>query len=426
MNTILENKKMSTLQYVIMVLCFMANMCDGMDVMIVSYAAKAISADWNVPPKEFGIVFSAGLVSMAIGAIFLAPLADKIGRKKTVIISLITMGISSIATGFAPSLPFLVVARLVTGLGVGCLLACISALASEYSSKKMKTFWVSFVMAGYPAGAILSGFVANHLISTYGWHSLFIFAGVVTLLMIPLIVLFLRESLDFLVKKQPEFALNKINKILTAIDAEPISVLPPKAIPSTKSSVSGLFSKELKTSTLTLWFAFFLSFGSFYFLTSWIPKLASDFGMSDSLAIYAGLIFNVGSLMGIVFQGYLSTRFDIRKVIAVFLVMTFLLMITFNYVHGSMAMLILFGCIGFTIQGGFIGFYAVGASLYDTVIRSTGIGWAIGMGRFGAILGPLLGGFLISNHIPTHINFIIFAIPCLIAGIITLFIRLKK
>jgi MFS family permease len=165
-----------------------------------------------------------------------------------------------------------------------------------------------------------------------------------------------------------------------------------------------------------------MAFASLYFLTTWIPKLASATGLSVELAIYAGTIFNLGAFLGIISQGYLSSKFGLKKTICGFLITTAFLMLIFGFFSGSVMTLILFGLIGFGIQGGFVGLYSVAARIYPTEIRNTGVGWAVGAGRIGAIVGPLLGGLLIGLGLSMSINFIVFAIPTLIGGIITLYI----
>ncbi|WP_443946007.1 MFS transporter [Pedobacter sp. AW1-32] len=389
--------RMSALQYGIIFLCFVMNMCDGMDVMAVSYTAKEISTEWGVSPKTFGLVFSAGLIGMGLGALILAPLADRAGRKALILISLSMMGITSLLTSLVDSMAILIAARVLTGLGLGCLLACINVLAAEYSSAKNRNFWVSFVGSGYPAGAMLSGFFADYVIIEYGWRAFYVVVGVLTLLVVPLVMIFIRESFDFLLKKQPKNALERLNKIYRSMHVEELKALPPQNKVKSKSSILNLFSKGLKRSTIIMWAAFFCCFGSFYFLTSWIPKLASDFGFSDVLAIYAGLIFSLGSMLGVLSQGYLSTKLGIKGVIGFYLIVGGVLMSLFGLFTNQVLLLCLFACIGFGIQGGLIGLYAISVNVYPPTIRSTGIGWAIGMGRFGAILGPIAGGIFISH-----------------------------
>jgi len=224
-------------------------------------------------------------------------------------------------------------------------------------------------------------------------------------------------------KAQPKNTLQKANKILAAMKLELLKELPAKEIKKAKTTVVTLFAGSIKNSTILLWAAFLLCFAALYFLTSWIPKLASNAGLSASLSIYAGIFFNLGAFIGIITQGYLSAKFGLRKVICYFLAGTAILMALFGFFTGPFMTLILFCLIGFGIQGGFIGLYAVAARIYPTEIRSTGIGWAIGFGRLGAILGPFIGGLLISSGVSLHFNFISFAIPVAVAGIVTLFIK---
>jgi MFS transporter, AAHS family, 4-hydroxybenzoate transporter len=418
----LYKTKMTKVHYSILAICFLMNMCDGMDVMVISYTANSIIKEWHVAPENFGFVFSAGLIGMAAGAMFLASLADIFGRKPLIIISACCMGAGIFFTGYINSLEQLIAFRFISGLFIGCMLACSSAMAAEYATEKTKNFWISVVMSGYPVGAVLSGLAANNLIANYGWRAMYFFAGIATLLTIPFVFFLLKESLEFLFKKQPANALQKANGILAAMKLVPVTVLPEKEINTNKTAVTSLFSSDKKRVTLILWSAFFLSFAALYFLTSWIPKLASIAGLSDKLSIYSGIFFNLGAFIGIITQGYLSAKFGLRKVICWFLLSTALLMMLFGAFTGSF-LLILFCLIGFGIQGGFIGLYAVAARIYPTEIRSTGIGWAIGFGRLGAILGPFIGGFLISSGTSLSLSFIAFAILVIVAGIITLFIK---
>jgi MFS transporter, AAHS family, 4-hydroxybenzoate transporter len=183
---------------------------------------------------------------------------------------------------------------------------------------------------------------------------------------------------------------------------------------------------ERKMSTLQLWLALFLAFASLYFLTTWIPKLASSAGLSMELAIYAGTVFNLGAFFGIMTQGYLASQFGSRRTIFGFLAGTAILMAIFGYFTGSALVLVLFGLIGFGVQGGFVGLYSVAARFYPTEIRSTGVGFAMSAGRIGGIVGPLVGGYLIASGLSMTANFMVFAVPTLLAGIATFMIKSYK
>ena len=414
--------KMTRVQYLSIAICFLMNILDGMDVLVVSYCAPAIAQDLSLGPKTLGVVFSAGLIGMAIGAIFLAPFADKFGRKKLILISAFIMGLSVLLTAFSENIFQLIFMRLLSGLGIGCMLATTATLTSENVLNNSKDFWVSLVISGYPVGAVLSGYIAAAVIPLYGWESMFILSGLITILTIPLTYFFLTESPQFYLKKQPKGALKKANKILVKMNFEALESLPKINLSViNKSQVSQLFTKKYKISTLQLWAALFFAFGCLYFLISWIPKLATDAGLSIELAIYAGSIFNVGAFFGIVLQGYFSSKIGLKKTISIFLLLTFLLMASFKIFIGTDILLLIYFLLGFSLQGGFVGLYAVAARLYPTEFKTTGVGWAIGMGRIGGILAPLIGGLFISIGLSLSANFFIFSIPALLASILTYF-----
>ena len=419
--------KMTQVQYFSIAICFLMSVLDGMDVLVVSYCAPAIAEDLNLGPKTLGFVFSAGLIGMAIGAIFLAPFADRFGRKKLILASAFIMGLSVLLTAYSENISQLILMRLVSGLGIGCMLATTATLTSENVLNNSKDFWVSLVISGYPVGAVVSGYVAAAIIPSYGWESMFVLAGLTTLLTIPLIFFFLSESPQFYLKKQPKDALAKANKILIKMNFKPLDSLPKIGLKANnKPLVSQLFSEKYQTSTLQLWAALFFAFGCLYFLISWIPKLATDAGLSIELAIYAGTIFNVGAFFGIVLQGYFSSKIGLKKTISFFLLLTFLLMASFKLFVGTDILLLVYFLLGFSLQGGFVGLYAVAARLNPTEFKTTGVGWAIGMGRVGGILAPLIGGFLISIGLSLSANFFIFSIPALIASVLTYYMSSKE
>ena len=421
-------ERLAGLRLSTILVCFLMNMLDGMDVLVISYTAPAIAREWAqsgvpVSPTDLGLVFSVGLLGMAVGAMLLAPQADVIGRRRMILLSAALMGSCVLATVYVSSVPMLVVARFVSGLGIGSMLAGTATLTAEYAPVRTKDFWVSFVLSGYPIGAVLSGIVAARIIPDYGWRAMFSTAGIATLLTLPIIYFFLAESLDFSLKAQPKGALEQANKLLRKMSREPLLALPPVQTTVAKAAVTELFVDNRRTATLLLWTALFLSFATLYFLTMWIPKLATNAGLAMNLAIYAGTVFNFGAFFGIITQGYLSARLGLQRVICGFLIVTALLMVVFGFVSGSVWVLVLFGLIGFGIQGGFVGMYSLAAKLYPTRVRATGVGWAVGAGRIGAVVGPLVGGLLIGAGWSMSANFAAFAIPALIGGLITVLIR---
>jgi len=386
---------MSTKNYVAIFICFVMNMLDGMDVLIISYAAPAIAKAWSISPANLGIVFSSGLVGMTIGAIFLAPFADRIGRKPTMLIAGFLMASCIYLTSMAADTTMLMIFRFISGLGIGAMMATTAALTAENSPASTRNFWVSTVVAGYPVGAVLSGLVAASVIKTQGWEHLFELAGYATVMALPLVGLFIQES--FTLSKQSEET--------------------PK--------VQVLVKEPFRIATFQLWTALFLAFATLYFMLNWIPKLATNAGLSMSAAIYAGTVFNLGAIVGIPIQGYCSSRFGLKKTIGIILVFTAVTMLSFGFFVQSSYVLLIFFLMGFGVQGGFVGLYAVAASMYPTYIRTTGVGWAIGAGRIGGIIGPIVGGLLVAWGLDMTQSFWVFAIPAALAGLMTFNISSK-
>lgn len=420
---LIDSRPMTRLQYMVIALCFLVNVVDGMDVLVISYAARALATEWAISAEALGIVFSAGLFGMTTGAVLLAPLADYFGRRSLILFCLVLMSTGILLTAHAENITQLTVLRFVTGLGIGAMLASAATMTAEYAPDRRKNFLISAVLVGYPVGAMLSGVVAASIIPQFGWRTMFTVAGVATALAFPLVYLFLPESLNFLVKVRRTNALEKINRILRSMRYAELSVLPPAAVPAGRSKVSSLFAAGKCAPTLWLWLAFFMSFATLYFLLSWIPLLAATTGLSPSLAIYAGAVFNFGAVFGILLQGYSSQILGLRRAISVFLVGAAGLMSIFGFISGSVAVLVLFGLIGFAVQGGFTGLYSVAARLYPTEVRTTGVGWAIGAGRTGAVVGPALGGVFIGVGLSMSANFLIFAVPLVVAALATASIR---
>ncbi|MEM8981798.1 MAG: MFS transporter [Pseudomonadota bacterium] len=426
---LLDESKLSATQVLVLAVCFFLNMLDGMDVLAISFAAPAISDAWSISPESLGVVFSAALVGMTVGAVFLSPYSDVIGRRKVVLASLVMIALGMLATSRATSITELVVLRFAAGLGIGSMLASMTSLVSEYAPDRLRNVFVLILHAGYPIGAMLAGFVAAEILPAYGWQSLFVFAGCATLLALPVVFFLLPESLEFLSKRQPKDSLAKINRVLTKMGHVRLSELPEKtgSDSSRTTSVRTLFNDHLRVRTVRLWLSFFMSFATLYFLLSWVVKLAIDSGLPLTSAIYAGVCLNLGAFFGSLGLGALSNRFGLMRVIATFFVFGGLFIVVYGSADvGVLWKLILVFILMFFVQGAFTGLYAVAARLYDTEIRTTGVGWAIGAGRLGAIFGPITAGVILGAGITISWTFAVFALPMLLAAFIVLQIRLAE
>ncbi len=424
--TYLDHRPMTLLQLVTIAICFLMNMFDGMDVLIISYTAPTIAKMWTVGPEALGGVFSAGLVGMTIGALFLTPLADTYGRKKIMLISGMIMSMGIFITSYAHNLSELIFMRFVSGAGIGSMLASTAVVAAEYTPQKTKDWWVALVVSGYPVGAVLSGLVSAQIVPSSGWQTMFKIAGITTCISIPLIYFLMNESIDYYLKSQPPGALKNINEILIKLNMPTIESLPKVENSQSTMPISKLIEGDYRKHSIQLWISLFLAFATLYFLTNWIPKLAANTGVSTKAAIYAGTLFNVGAIIGIWVQGYFSSRYSLKRTIGVLLLFTGVLMITFRLYLGSNFVLFIYSMLGFGIQGGFVGMYTIAARMYPTEFRSTGVGWSIGIGRLGGIVGPLIGGILIGMGLSMVQSFLVFSIPTILGGILTMMITSNK
>jgi len=425
LRSLVDDHSMSAMQVLVVMICFILNMLDGMDVVLMSYAAPVLAEDWSVPAAALGAVFSAALVGMTIGCFAIAPYADVIGRRKMIMLAVFVISTGMLIAGLCQSVIQLAAARVYTGLGVGAILASMAAMTSEFSSDKRRNLCVAFLQAGYPLGAVLTGFASAWIMPDHGWRPMFIGAAVITGLMLPMVYLFLPESLEFLAKKQPRGALGDLNKTLARMGAGHIQNLPPQPDDAhARTSVKALFQGPRGFSTIMLWTGVFFGFFTLYFVISWIPKIAVDAGLPLDKGIYAGTAYNIGSFVGSIFLGWISVRFGLQRMIFVFFLIAALMLIIFGSVSMGVFFILLSAfIIGISLNGGFNGFWPTAARLYPTEIRATGVGWAVGAGRAGAVMGPLVGGYLLGSGAGLAVTFVVFAIPLVLAGIAALMIR---
>lgn len=422
---IIDNGKVSGQQLLVVATCMFFNMLDGFDITAMAVVATAVSTELQLTPDRLGWIFSFALLGMMAGAMFLAPVSDIIGRRKVIIFSVVLVGVTILMTANASTLWEFMVLRFISGLGAGALLACQTTLVAEYSPEKYRALSVSAVVSGYPLGAMFTSVAAGIILPEYGWRGMFLFGGGITVLMGLAAWKLIPESLKYLFERRPQNALQRVNKILRKLKKDTLTKLPTIAAHEQESkagfvaTMTKLVSKQHIRISVTLWMTFFLCFATLYFLMSWIPKLMEDSGYSPTIGHRAFFLFNLGGVIGIYLLGVLSTRWKLTNLVFILLFMSALGMVAFALAPKQLNILyiIIFG-IGLLQQGGFTGLYSAAAKAYPTEIRSTGIGWAIGLGRSGAVAGPAIAGYLIAAGLDMSANFFIFAIPMAIGGII--------
>ncbi len=429
---VIDNGSVSIQQLLVIGLCLLFNMLDGFDITAMAVVAGSVSEELLLSPDRLGWIFSFALAGMVAGAMLLAPVSDLIGRRKVIIISLFLVSASILLTATATTLGEFIVLRFISGIGAGAMLACQATLAAEFSPEKYRVLSVAAVTSGYPLGAMMTSVIAGLIMPDHGWRGMFWFGGVATLAMVAVAWLFVPESLKYLFERRPADALARVNHILTKLGKSRLSEMP-RVVTSKKNgsrnlarNVADLLAKKYIAATLTLWTVFFLCFSTLYFLMSWIPKLMEDSGYDQAVGHKAFFLFNLGGVIGIYLLGWLSTRWKLSNLVFVLLMSSAVGMVIFAAAPNQLDLLLfLIFAIGILQQGGFTGLYGAAAKVYPTEIRSTGIGWAVGLGRFGAVAGPAVAGYLIAAGFDMSANFYFFAVPMAVGGIIAYRLNLR-
>jgi benzoate transport len=368
---------------------------DGFDVLAISFASPGIAHEWGINRAALGVVLSMELLGMGIGSILLGGIADLFGRRYTVLGCPLVMTIGMAMATTAHSVIDLSAWRLVTGLGIGGMLASLNAIASEFASARRRDLCVSLMAIGYPLGAIIGGSIAAVLLSRSNWRAVFEFGALVSGLFLPIIFWWVPESVLWLCQRQPARALERVNRSLAKLGRAPVDTLPPPPpVPQHRGS-AGIFGPALLVTTLLVTLAYALHVTTFYFILKWIPKIVVDMGFTASMAAGALVWTNVGGASGAAVLGLLTQRVGLKALTITWLLASTVMVAAFGHSQASLWQLKLICALaGFCTNGGIVGLYVILARAYPTDARAAGTGFAIGVGRAGAVLAPITAGFL--------------------------------
>ncbi len=410
----------------ILVLCCAAMVIEGYDAQVTAYAAPAIIRDWHIGKAYFASVLTAALFGYMIGATLLSGLGDKIGRKRVLVLGNIFFGVVTLASAFAATIPVLVVLRFAAGLGLGCSIPSAMALGVDYAPEQRRAFRVSILFVGYTLGAAAGGFLTAALIVNFGWQSAFYFGGFSSLALGLAAHFFMPESARFLALKGGRD--RQIASIMKKLRPD-LGIGPQTRFTAAEGAVHpGLPVKQLFTEgralvTLLLWLSFVLSLMGHHFLTSWLPTVLDGNGVPIAHAVIAGALIQGGGAAGSLIVGRLLDRIGIGVI-----GLAFVLAIPFVILIGKAGLTEyeLMGAVfltGVFLLGGQVGLNALAGTIYPAFIRSTGAGWALGIGRIGSILGPAIGGVLIASGLSTPALFFCAAIPAAACAITVFVLR---
>ena len=421
---ILDDVPMTRLQIAAVVLCVALNAIDGFDVLAISFAAPGIAAEWGISRGALGIVLAMELIGMAAGSVVLGSIADNLGRRPIILGCLVVMASGMYLASQATSVNALLATRFVTGVGIGGMLATTNAMVAEYSNARHRNFNVVLMATGYPVGIIIGGSLATILLAHFDWRAVFILGAAMTGVLLPAIWFLMPESISYLAQKKRPDALAQINRILTRMGHAVLEQLPASEEKST--GWRDLFSPQLARTTILLTTAYLAHIITFYFILKWIPNIVVD--MEYSPASAGGILVwaNVGGAVGSVLLGGLTHYFRLRSLIINALIGSIVMINVFGMGQVNLTSLaIVAGITGFFTNSAVVGLYAMLAQSYPTHLRAGGTGFVIGMGRAGAVLGPIIAGFLFEGEFSlTAVSFVM-ALGSLVAIFALMFLKEK-
>lgn len=392
---------MTSYQWLIIGVVTFLNALDGYDVLAISFTASPITENFDLSGTFLGLVMSSALAGMAIGALTLGPIADRIGRRPLTILALIVNGSGLFLTATAQTAVEVGIWRFVTGLGVGGILVGTNVLAAEFASRRRRGLAISIYAAGFGLGGAGGGSVMIWLIEAFGWRSVYIFGGIMTVVSILLVLAILPESPQFLYQRQPKNARQRLQTIARQLRHPGDITLPDLTRPEQAedhqdvSNFRRLLTPEYRRITLVVWVGFFTVMFGFYFVSSWTPVLMNVSGLSEFLAMFVTVILTLGGAIGCVVFGVFTARWSTRLVLTWFTLLAGLLMALFVFTASWVPLVITTGIlVGFFANGCIAGLYTLTPQSYPTTVRSTSVGVGIGLGRIGAIIAPTITGSL--------------------------------
>ena len=415
-NAVIDQAKFTPFHWSILLWCLLIIIFDGYDLVIYGVVLPLLMQEWSLTSVQAGMLASTALCGMMFGAMLFGALADKIGRKNVILICVTFFSGFTFLGAFASN-PFeFGILRFLAGLGIGGVMPNLVALTSEYAPKRIRSTLVGTMFSGYAIGGILSALIGSYLVESQGWQIMFLIAGV-PLILLPVIWKFLPESLTFLVKTGKTDQAHRIIQKISPEQSIGINtrlVLNEDHVPA-GSSVKGLFQQGRAFNTLMFWVLFFMCLLMVYALSSWLPKLMLAAGYSLGKSILFLFALNVGAMIGSIGGGILSDKFHLKPVIMGMLMAGVVALIGLGFNSPAYVLYGLVTIAGAATIGTSILLYSYVAQYYPLSVRSTGIGCASGVGRIGAIVGPILTGLLLTLNLPHTMNFVMISVPAMLA-----------
>ena len=425
-NRVIDEAKFAPFHWKVLFWCLLIIIFDGYDLIIYGVALPLLMEEWSLTAVQAGFLASAALFGMMFGAMIFGTLSDKIGRKKTIMICVGLFSSFTFLGAFAGGPIQFATLRFIAGLGIGGVMPICVALTSEYAPKRIRSTLVAIMFSGYAIGGMASALLGSFLVVDFGWEIMFYIAGI-PMLLLPIIWKMLPESLMYLVKEKRDKEAKIIVKKLAPQETitTSTSLLLDEPTKGDDAPIKALFLKNRGFTTIMFWLAFFMCLLMVYALGSWLPKLMIQAGYSLGASMMFLFALNIGGMVGAIGGGGLADRFHLKPVLSIMFAVGALALILLGFNSPQAVLYTLIAVAGAATIGSQILLYTFVAQFYPAAVRSTGMGWASGIGRIGAIVGPVLTGALLTFELPHQMNFMAIAIPGIIAAVAIFLVRLS-
>ena len=424
--TWIDRQKLSSLQIMVAIICGIAVLLDGFDAQIIGFVAPAVIGEFKIQPAALAKVFSAGLFGILVGCLFLAPLADWVGRRWVMIVSVFLFAVATLATSQVTDLDQLMILRFATGIGLGACMPNALALTSEYAPTRMRGALTAWMFTGFSVGAFVGGMLAAQVIPIYGWRSLFVVGGILPLILTLAMIIYLPESVRHLAAKGAPAS--RISDILRRIHSDPQLANDTNFVISEENArgftLPHLFTEGRSVGTILLWVMFFLMLFDVFLLASWTPTVLNGAGLTREQSVYAGAMQQAGSVVATLLLGPLFDRMGFYRTLVPVLIAASVGVLVMG-VAGTNILLMDTAAFfaGAGVMGGQTSLIVLAGVFYPTFIRATGAGWGLGIGRTGAIVGPLVGGAMLAAAWRPDQIFLMASIPPLVVAALLLAMR---
>lgn len=403
---ILGTRRMTLPQYAVIGLCVLINMIDGYDILALAQAGSALKREWGLSDTQLGTLLSMNLVGMALGALGVSPVADQWGRRPAILSSLVFMSVGMAISAMSDGFGSMVVGRIVTGIGIGGMTSTAGMLALEYAHFKRREFASSCVASAYPVGTIIGAYVAVMVLDSYGWRGIFWFGSGLSLLLFPVAFIWLAESLDYLLSRQPKNAIPRTNKMLRRMAIPEITELPPKPEGARDAVLAEIIQWFHVRVLLRLFLAHALNMFAWYFIINWGPPLVSEAAGDDKVgALYSSWV-SYGGIIGGLSAGWLCGTWGVKRMMwSTMLALAVLIALFGQFVGNQQALWVIAPLMGAMLFGSATANWLTIAYAFPPQLRATGLGFGTTAGRIGAVLGPWVGGHLLNSRTTGTIDF---------------------